>query len=142
MNARRWFFAAAVTVEAVGIATALVALIVPGALAAITKALFWTPVAFTFDAPARLLGGIGGAVMAGWGAAMAQLARNLHALTPVAVGRAFATGTLLWFFLDGAVSIACGAYLNLPGNLLFLVLLLVPSLVLGRDGTVPSHRAP
>jgi hypothetical protein len=60
-------------------------------------------------------------------------------LPRVAVGRAFATGTLLWFFLDSAVSVASGAYLNLPGNLLFLALMLVSSLALGREGAARAH---
>lgn len=141
MNARKWFFIAAVTLELVGIATALAALI-PGPLESITRHLFWPPVALTHDAPARLLGGIGGAVMAGWGAAMAQLARNLHALSPGVVGRSFAGGTLLWFFLDGAVSLANGAYLNLPGNVLFLALLLIPSLALARPRSAPGQSSP
>ena len=46
------------------------------------------------------------------------------------------TGYVAWFLLDGLVSVVNGAALNVLGNLLFLVVLLLPALAL-RAGDRP-----
>jgi len=133
MNAAKGLFVAAVVTEITGV------LVVIGALAAsagepVLALVFGEPVA---AGPAARLGlGIAGALMAGWGAMLAVLARSIPAISPAVLGTAVAIGTVTWFVLDGIVSVAAGAALNVVGNTLFLVLLMVPALALRRGNAV------
>jgi hypothetical protein len=51
------------------------------------------------------------------------------------IARAFLTGVLAWFVLDGAVSLMLGAFVNVIGNVVFLALLLPPLVALSRDAS-------
>ncbi|MEX0707208.1 MAG: hypothetical protein WD078_04540 [Woeseia sp.] len=136
MNAQRGLFLAAVFTEVTGIALVIGALI-PNALDPIVSLVFAEPV--VMDAPARLGLGIAGALMVGWAATIALLVRSIDDLSPRLLGTATAVGVMSWFLLDGMVSVANGAALNVAGNTVFLVILLVPALKLRGVNEVRQH---
>lgn len=133
MPSTKWFNVSGLFLEVSGILMVLAALI-PGGLDAAIGMLFVPALDVTLGAPARLGAGIGGAVLTGWGATMVVLAREMKALGPASVGRAFAVGALTWFVLDGLVSVSLHAYLNLPGNVVYLVAMLLPAWGLTQGG--------
>ena len=135
MNARKSLFFAAVFTELTGLLVVVGALL-PAALAPFYALVFGEAVAIS-DA-ARLGIGIAGALMVGWGAMLAMLVRSLDALTPHALGTATAVGVVSWFVLDGIVSLAVGAALNVVGNTVYLVILLAPALALRSGARVPG----
>ncbi|TPV96262.1 MAG: hypothetical protein B7733_05620 [Myxococcales bacterium FL481] len=61
-----------------------------------------------------------------------MLERRLDRLDAAAVGRALLTGVLTWYVLDGVVSVAFGAYLNVASNTVYLALLGLPAAGLSR----------
>ncbi|MEO8531511.1 MAG: hypothetical protein ABI459_09820 [Deltaproteobacteria bacterium] len=67
----------------------------------------------------RLLAAIGGGVMLGWGLMIWQLA------TVPAAYPAIRTSILVWFCADSLGSLAAGAWLNVLGNLVFLIVFMV-----------------
>lgn len=136
MNAQRGLFLAAVFTEVTGIVLVIGALI-PNALDPIVSLVFAKPV--VMDAPARLGLGIAGALMVGWAATIALLVRSIDDLSPRLLGTATAVGVMSWFLLDGMVSVANGAALNVAGNTVFLVILLVPALKLRGVNEVRQH---
>jgi hypothetical protein len=138
MNARKWLLVAGLITELVGVVTALAAL-VPGALDPAIELLYLQPAQVSFDRYGRLLGGMLGGLMAGWGAIMVVLARSLHELTPAAVARALSIGAGTWFCLDGLASIVNEAYLNLAANSVFLAVLVLPCLAILRSAA-PARR--
>ncbi len=75
---------------------------------------------------ARLLYAIAGGVMAGWGWALWLLAGEGIARAPDLSRRVIRDSVVVWFAVDCAGSLAAGAPLNLAGNLIFLLLFLVP----------------
>lgn len=140
MNQRNWLRSAGLVTELFGVATALAAL-VPGALDPVVELLYLPPAEVSLDRYGRLLGGMVGGLMAGWGAIMVMLARSLEELTPAAVARALLVGAGTWFCLDGLASVVNGAYLNLVTNSAFLAVLALPCWFLLRaDGTSERIR--
>jgi hypothetical protein len=140
MNAKKWLLGAGLITEIFGIVTALAAL-APGALDPVIQLLYVPPAEVSFDRYGRLLGGMVGGLMAGWGAMLVMLARWLDELTPAVVARALAVGAGTWFCLDGLASVVNGAYLNLLANSAFLGILLVPALALLRSGKARRIQA-
>ncbi len=136
MNAQRGLFLAAVFTEITGVLLVIGSLI-PSALDPLVSLVFTEPV--VVDAPARLGLGIAGALMAGWAATIALLVRSIDELSPRALGTATAVGVMSWFLLDGLVSVTNGAALNVAGNTVFLIILLVPALKLRGTGEVRQH---
>ncbi|MDZ7770934.1 MAG: hypothetical protein U5K38_18730 [Woeseiaceae bacterium] len=136
MNAQRGLFLAAVFTEVTGVVLVIGSLI-PDALDPLVSLVFAEPV--VMDAPARLGLGIAGALMVGWAATIALLVRSIDDLSPRLLGTATAVGVMSWFLLDGMVSVANGAALNVAGNTVFLVILLVPALKLRSVNEVRQH---
>jgi hypothetical protein len=124
MKPQKALFYAAMFTEVSGLLMVVGALF-PATLEPLVALLFGEAV--TAGAPAHLATGIAGAVLTGWAITIAVLARNLDALSPHAVGNAVAAGVIAWFVLDSIVSVATGAALNVLGNVLYLVILLVPA---------------
>ncbi len=125
MKSQKALLYAAIFTEVSGLLMVVGALF-PAALEPLVSLLFGEAV--TTGAPAHLAIGIAGAVLTGWAIMIAMLARNIGSLSPHVLGTSIAAGVVVWFVLDGIVSIATGAALNVVGNLLFLVILLVPAL--------------
>ncbi len=136
MNAQKGLFLAAIFTEITGVLMVIGSLI-PGALDPLVSLIFTEPVAI--DAPARLGLGIAGALMVGWAATIALLVRSINALSPRLLGSATAVGVMSWFLLDGLVSVANGAALNIVGNTVFLVILLLPALKLRGANEIRQH---
>lgn len=136
MKAQKYLFLAAVFTELSGLLMVIGALI-PGTLDPVVSQLFGEAV--VLDAPARLGAGIAGAVLTGWAGSLAMLARSLDRLSPHVLGTATAVGVGAWFVLDGLVSVVNGAALNVAGNLIYLVILMVPALMLRNPRGV--HQA-
>ncbi len=129
MNARSLLYYAALATAVTGVGLVAGSLR-PALLEPFVSLVFAGSVAL--DAPARLLAGVAGALMAGWGLMIALLAARLDALDARAVGTATASGLVAWYVLDGLASVGTGAPLNLVGNTLFLAILLPPALALRR----------
>lgn len=129
MKAQKWLYLAAVATEIAGVLL-VIASLAPGALDPVATVMFGETTAV--DAAGRLGIGIAGALMTGWATSISILARSLDRLSAHVVGTAIAAGVGAWFVLDGIVSIVNGAALNVAGNVLFLVILMVPALAL-RD---------
>lgn len=136
MNAQRGLFLAAVFTEVTGVALVIGSMI-PNALDPLISFVFTEPV--VINAPARLGLGIAGALMVGWAATIALLVRSIDELSPRLLGTATAVGVMSWFLLDGMVSVANGAALNVAGNTVFLIILLVPALKLRGADEVRQH---
>ena len=64
--------------------------------------------------------------MIGWGLMLWHLAGPIMDLAPRQTRRAILTSVLAWFVADSAGSLAAGAWLNLVGNLVFLILFALP----------------
>ena len=136
MNAQRGLFLAAVFTEVTGVMLVIGSLI-PNAMDPLVSLVFAEPV--VVDAPARLGLGIAGALMVGWAATIALLVRSIDDLSPRLLGTATAIGVTSWYLLDGIVSVVNGAALNVAGNTVFLVILLVPALKLRGANEVRQH---
>ncbi len=76
----------------------------------------------------RLALAIGGGVMVGWGQMIWQLAGEPLQRAPEATRTIIRTSILAWFVVDSLASVAAGAALNVPANVAFLALFLVPML--------------
>lgn len=136
MNAQRGLFLAAVFTEVTGVMLVIGSLI-PNAMDPLVSLVFAEPV--VVDAPARLGLGIAGALMVGWAATIALLVRSIDDLSPRLLGTATAIGVMSWYLLDGIVSVVNGAALNVAGNTVFLVILLVPALKLRGANELRQH---
>lgn len=138
MKGQKSLFLAAVFTEITGLLLVVGALL-PGALDPLVSLVYGD--ALALDAAARLGFGIAGALMVGWAATLAILVRSLDSLTPQLLGTATAAGVVSWFVLDGLVSVVNGAALNVVGNLLYLVILLLPALALRSGGELRQTTA-
>ena len=107
--------------------------LLPGGLELVMGLPYGKVEGLALDPVACFTAGVCGAVLAGWGATLALLARDLERLGPRTLGRAVVAGLVLWFVLDCATSIAHGAYFNCLGNLVYLGLLGIPGWLLWRD---------
>ena len=114
----------------------------------------WTPLAgpaafltdFTFwpidgaqalaGAEARLMSGVLGAVMAGWGVMLWLIADRLYPVDPALVRTAILASVGIWFVVDCLASLAAGAPLNLAFNIVFLALFAIPLLRAGKSRTL------
>ena len=89
------------------------------------------------DAPARdaasFAMGVMGAVLVGWAATMLVLLASPSVSALPETWRAVTAGLVVWFVVDGIVSIAAGAFGNLVLNVGFVVLF-APPLVATRPG--------
>jgi len=90
--------------------------------------LFW-PLgdAQEFTDEARLLAAILGGVMASWAILLWLLTDALADDHPELLRRLIFTTMTIWFVIDGIGSVAAGAWLNVVGNLGFLVLFILPA---------------
>jgi hypothetical protein len=105
-----------------------------GVAAFFADLLFWP----LDDAPnlespaARLLAGIGGGVMVGWGVALWLLATRLLPSNPPLATTIVRTSVVSWFVVDSIASIVAGAPLNAALNLAFAAAFLWPLSRLSR----------
>jgi hypothetical protein len=74
----------------------------------------------------RVMSGIGGGVMAGWGVALWLVATRLYRKDPALARLIIAESIIVWFVVDSVASLAAGAPLNVLFNLGFLAIFLVP----------------
>lgn len=114
----------------------LVALGLHGPLNFFLDLVFW-PLdgAQSLAAPeAQLLMGIAGGLLAGWGVTLLILCRRGVAEQGADgwAWRAAMGGLAVWFLLDGAASVASGAWANVIGNLGFLLVIAIPLWMLRR----------
>jgi hypothetical protein len=134
--------AAAITI-AFGLATALAAHpALSGPIVLLADLLIW-PVngAETGSDPvARLMFAIGGGVLVAFGWFVWQLAGAPLAREPVATRSLIRQAVLVWFCVDSFGSVLADAATNVGGNVLFLALLLGPTLLRPAAGTRP-HQA-
>ena len=70
--------------------------------------------------------GAWGATLAGWGVVFSLVAWRGLGNREIWAWWALATGTLLWFFLDSAVSLAHGVTFNVAFNVMLLALVGIP----------------
>jgi hypothetical protein len=77
---------------------------------------------------ARLMCGVLGAVMTGWGTMLWLIADRLYPLDPALARTVILASVGIWFVLDCLASLAVGAPLNLAFNLVFLALFAIPLL--------------
>ena len=75
---------------------------------------------------ARLLAGIGGGVMVGWGLMLWLVAVHLLPRDPGCAARIIRPSVIAWFLVDSAGSLAAGVPLNALLNLGFAVAFLIP----------------
>ena len=81
----------------------------------------------TLDAPEpRLLSGILGGVMAGWGVLLWTVSTRLYPREPDLARTLILTSIWVWFVADGIGSTVAGAPLNVLLNVGFLALFVVP----------------
>jgi hypothetical protein len=76
--------------------------------------------------------GVLGAVIVGWMSLVALLARSVARTASRSVATALVVSTLVWFAVDGALSLALGYWPNAVTNAVFLGVLLVPMAGLRR----------
>ena len=136
---RRWLMVAAGITSVAGLAFAGLAAV--GAAEAINAILevLYLPGALAASAGegATFAIGVMGAVMAGWGATMLIVLADSDTASEPVVWRALTGGLLVWFVVDGIVTIAVGA----PGNLVLsaaFVAMFAPALIATRPS---RHRA-
>ena len=84
------------------------------------------------DQMTRLLSGIGGGVMAGWGEMLWMTAAWVLPRQPETGRRIIMISIVAWFVVDSTASVVAGVPLNVAGNLLFLIAFLVPLRALSR----------
>ncbi|MGF1665090.1 MAG: hypothetical protein ACFCVC_02345 [Acidimicrobiia bacterium] len=127
-TARRWLEAACVVTAAVGVGVAVLAF--PGTMAAtgvLSEVVFGEPGDMATPL-SRLLAGITGGVLAGWGVTMWVVVRRLHSQDPGLVSAILVPGLVVWFVVDSVASVTSGGALNVVGNVGFLVMFGVPLL--------------
>ncbi len=83
----------------------------------------------------RLLSGILGGVMAGWGVLLWMIATRLYPREPALARTLILTSIWVWFVVDGIGSALAGAPLNILMNCGFLALFVVPLLPARRQAT-------
>ena len=101
-----------------------------------TDIAFW-PIdgAPSLDSPlVRLLLGVLGAVLIGWGALILQIVRTQGPIAGAGARRMIAVSVILWFAIDGAASLLVGAYGNAAVNCIFAALFLAPIWLTDRTG--------
>lgn len=89
----------------------------------------------TFGLEARLLTGIGGAVLIGWMLVLADLFERGLVQGDVKALRVAQTSLWLWFTIDSVHSITVGAWLNAVLNVVLLAGFLVPLWRIGASAT-------
>lgn len=140
---RRWLMGAAVASAAVGLGFATLA--TAGATGAHNALFDLVYLPGELEAPAGDVAsfamGVTGAVMVGWSTTILVLLRDRTASFLPTTWRAITFGLLVWFVVDGSVSIAAGATGNLVLNAVFLSVF-APGLIATRPGRVPTPRTP
>lgn len=125
----KWLKAASGLVIGFGVLVGLGALPAASALVQFSADLIFWPIDGAQDVTApetRLLAGIGGGIMAGWGVLMWLIATRLYAREPELSRSLLLTSIGTWFVMDSLGSIAAGAPLNAVFNVGFLLLFLIP----------------
>ncbi|MEM7057291.1 MAG: hypothetical protein AAF557_06875 [Pseudomonadota bacterium] len=89
----------------------------------------------------RLISGISGGVMIGWGVVLLGLSTKGMAQAPELSLTLMERAIIVWFVVDSVASWIAGAPLNIIGNLIFLVLFLWPIHVLRRGQTTATSTA-
>ena len=90
----------------------------------------------TVDAPeTRLLSGILGGIMAGWGVLLWLVSVRLYPRDPDLARTLILTSICVWFVVDGIGSTLAGAPLNVVFNVGFLALFVVPLWTARRRAT-------
>ena len=143
---RKWLIVAAAAAGLAGLGFAV--LTVTGAIGIHNTIFDLVFLPGEMDAPAGDAGsfamGVTGAVLVGWAATMIVLLTSRSTSSLPDTWRALAVGLVVWFVVDGIVSIAAGAFGNLVLNLGF-VALFAPPLIATRPGAgsgpavAPSH---
>lgn len=132
---RRWLIVAAAVTGFAGLAFA--ALAAAGATGTLNTIFDLVFLAGEMDAPAGDAGsfamGVTGAVLVGWVAMMLVLLTSRRVSALPETWWALTTGLVVWFVVDGIVSIAAGAFGNLVLNLGFIALF-APPLIAARPG--------
>lgn len=99
------------------------------------------PAALEFDAPGmRFSIALMGAVTIGWGLTILFLLPAIHAAGPPA-WRGLTAALVIWFVVDGALSIATGFALNIVPNTMLAVTYLVPLMLNGALRTPGAMKA-
>ncbi len=139
MNERlwiRWMLTGALVTELVGLVLAALAIFAPEVLVPITSLVFASlEPELVVAGPYRLMTGIAGGLMLGWGLTLHLALRDPRLREIRGLWTAVAFGVIAWFVVDGVASLASGAPLNVVGNIAFLALLLPPALGLRGGGT-------
>ena len=131
VSTRTWLKASALIVILAGLVYALGAVPPLSGLAALSTDFALWPVdgqQTLAGEEARLLCGVLGAVMAGWGVMLWLVADRLYPRDPQLARLMILAGVGTWFVLDSAASLIVGAPLNLVFNIAFLALFTWPLL--------------
>lgn len=87
------------------------------------------------DDSARVLGAISGGLLAGLGAMMWMVTREVYAKDPNIGQHILLTGIISWFIIDSAGSLSVGAWFNVVMNLAYLAIVLVPLIAASTAST-------
>lgn len=87
----------------------------------------------------RLTLAIAGGIMVGWGVLFWMVTMKLFQREPRLVRQIFTTSISIWFVVDGAGSIAAGAWFNVIANSSFLFVFLIPLWLVDLSGDVKSE---
>jgi len=80
----------------------------------------------------RLLAAVAGGVMTGWGVMLWLVTTRIYEADPTAGRSLILPGLVVWFVVDGAASVAAGAWPNAAFNTVFLALFAIPLLAARR----------
>ncbi len=87
----------------------------------------------SMDTPAgRLFSAVTGGVLVGWGVLLWLIADRLIPRDPALARQMILLSLLTWFVIDSMGSAVSGGYGNLLGNIVFLLMFLIPTLQLPR----------
>ena len=131
MSTRNWLKMSSLVVILAGFVYAFAAFPPTAGLAAVVTDLTFWPLdgAQTLTgSEARLLSGVLGAVLAGWGVMLFLIADRLYPRDAGLARLAILAGVGTWFVMDTLASVAAGAPLNLVVNVVFAALFAIPLL--------------
>jgi hypothetical protein len=130
-TARIWLKMASALVVIAGLVYALAAWPPTAGLAALLNDLAIWPLdgkQSLADPEARLVAGVLGGVMMGWGTMLWLLIDRLYPRDPTTVRTVILIGLAVWFVIDSVASFVAGAPLNTVLNIVFLALFAIPLL--------------
>ena len=126
---QNWFSAWAIFVALFGLVLAGGAFAATDGLTAALFTLFGNPLPADIDTHHRFAIGLMGAVTMGWGLTYFATFKALFALEPAKaapIWRLVLMGSLVWYVIDSAISVATGIWMNAVSNTALLVLFLIP----------------